>query len=210
MPLRALVSKSVVSRLRDALWLLRGIDLANPKLPEHVESVLFVCKGNICRSPFAALLARRLAEQVGMSECRIESAGITPSRDGRCPMEAIHAAAVHGVDLSPHQPSQLDAPLGQEFDLIVVMDAEQFSLLRGRWPFWNGKIVLLSLLDPVSVSPFLRYNIVDPFGRPRDAFDVCYERLERSVRKLLLTLASKGTRGVPAGATGAAGRERLR
>jgi low molecular weight protein-tyrosine phosphatase len=207
---RALIPPPVVSVLRDALWLARGLDIRNPPLPASVQSMLFVCKGNICRSPFAALIARRLAGETGLERCRFESAGITPSRDDRCPDEAIETAMTFEVALSSHRPLKLDTHLGQEFDLIVVMDTEQLDLLRARWPFWRHKIVLLALFDPLKTPPFLRYNIVDPYGRSREHFDRCYDRIERSVRNLLLTLASIGSRAASIGPPSVPPRDRRR
>jgi protein-tyrosine-phosphatase len=183
-----------VDRLRESLWTLKGCRLGNPPLPASIRSLLFVCKGNICRSPFAGWLAARLAPEYGLAACRFESAGIVPSRDGRCPPEAIAAALPYGVDLHGHTPAVLSGHLGQQFDLIVAMDAQQFAELRRRWPHWRRKIVLLSLLDPEPGGARHRYNIVDPYGRPSEVFTACYARVERSLRTLLRAVADTSAR----------------
>jgi protein-tyrosine phosphatase len=204
---------AVVARLRDALWTVRGWLLRNPPVPTPMRSALFVCKGNICRSPFASELARRLASEMGWRGVGFESAGITPSREGKCPDEAVTAAALHGVDLRSHRPVALNQTLGQQFDVLVVMDAEQFVYLRQRWPFWRDKIVLLARFDPAGGNgPYLRCNIVDPYGKSPKKFEECYVRLERSVRALLGAAASTGEavveRGDDASVTDAARRAR--
>jgi protein-tyrosine phosphatase len=172
--------------------MVRDRRLHNPPLPTPLRSALFVCKGNICRSPFASELARLLAApQLGHQGMRFDSAGITPSWEGKCPEEAITAAKAYGVDLGAHRPTALNQTLAQQFDVIVVMDAEQFMSLRERWPMWRDKIILLARFDPLAgPDSYLRVNIVDPYGKPLPKFEECYVRLERSVRTLLGAAAS--------------------
>jgi protein-tyrosine-phosphatase len=70
--------------------------------------VLFLCRGNTCRSPFAEGLARRLAAERGL-DVEFESAG-EKARDGdRCPPDAVAVAKEYGVDLSTHEARRLTA-----------------------------------------------------------------------------------------------------
>src|SRR2546425_13150096 len=90
--------------------------LAQRGLP---ASVLFVCHGTICRSPFAAAVLRRVIHGV-----RVDSAGfLGPGRPS--PPEAVAAAARHGVDLSVHLSQLLTAETARAADLIVVMGPAQ-------------------------------------------------------------------------------------
>ena len=68
--------------------------------------VLFVCAGNICRSPFAEGLARRLAAERGL-DVEFASAGEIALDGDRCPGDAVVAAKEHGVDLSSHRARRL-------------------------------------------------------------------------------------------------------
>ena len=70
--------------------------------------VLFVCAGNICRSPFAEGLARRLAAERGL-DVEFASAGEIALDGDRCPGDAVAAAEEHGVDLSSHRARRLTA-----------------------------------------------------------------------------------------------------
>jgi protein-tyrosine-phosphatase len=70
--------------------------------------ILFVCRGNTCRSPFAEGLARRLAAERGL-DVEFASAG-EKARDGDpCPPDAVAVAAEYGVDLSAHRARRLNA-----------------------------------------------------------------------------------------------------
>src|SRR3989442_12759849 len=92
--------------------------LARRGLP---ASILFVCHGNICRSPLAAALLRRALSQ---KKVGVASAGFMgPGRPA--PPEAVAAAAHYGVDLSAHRSQLLTADRARGADLIVVMDPSQ-------------------------------------------------------------------------------------
>jgi protein-tyrosine-phosphatase len=68
--------------------------------------VLFVCAGNICRSPFAEALARRLAAERGL-DVEFASAGEIALDGDRCPRDAVAVAKEYGVDLSSHRARRL-------------------------------------------------------------------------------------------------------
>ena len=184
MSLRALLPARIEATLRNLVWRLRARGIPDPVLPPDVRSVLFICKGNICRSPFAEVHARQIAPPD--RPWTIGSAGITPSRELVCPVNAVAAAVAYGVDLRLHRAAPLDVLLAQSFDLLVVMDYEQYTGLCDRWPHLKARIVLLSLFDAPPGTPAReRLNIADPHGKNGEAFAFCYARLDRSIRRLL-------------------------
>jgi protein-tyrosine phosphatase len=175
---------AVKKPLRDLSWILKGANLRNPPLPEKVGSILFVCLGNICRSPFAEKL---VAERVKGIEPRIScaSAGIRTTQAGRSPAFACEVARTFGVTLDAHRPQTLTRELVDAHDLIVVMEAAHLLTLRASYPNASDRIVLLSLLDSQARPGYDRYNIADPFSRPREAFEACYQRIEHASSNLL-------------------------
>lgn len=146
------------------------------------RSVLVVCHGNICRSPFgAAVLRRRLAGTNGA--VRIESAGfIGPERP--CPAHAVAVAARRGVDLSTHRSKLLVADLAT-MDLILVMDPAQRRAVCDRFGRLPRDVVVLGDLDPLWAET---RTIRDPVEQPREAFEESYARIERCVAELVNTL----------------------
>ena len=191
---------SVKRPLKDALWTARGRALANPQIPARVTSILFVCKGNICRSPFAALLAaQRLAER-GVGGVHCSSAGISVTQAARAPQEACEAAALFGLSLLAHVPLQVTGDLLLSHDLTIVMEAGQMQELRRRYPEAASRIVLLPLIDRDQAG-YVRFNIADPFGQPLPAFHDCYRRIDRLVTRLLDRVA--GHPNLPAKRTAA-------
>ena len=82
--------------------------------------VLFVCAGNICRSPFAEGLARRLAAERGV-DVEFASAGEIALDGDRCPGDAVAAARAHGVDLSAHRAHRLTVAQSSAVDKVVPL-----------------------------------------------------------------------------------------
>lgn len=173
---------------RDLLWLVKARRVRNPPMPAQVASMLFVCLGNICRSPFAERLAA--ARRPGI---RCLSAGIKTTQSARSPTEACEAAATRGIWLDGHRPMTLTRQMVDEYDLVIVMEAGQLEQLRGLYPAAVPRLFLLPLFQSGAPRGYERYNIADPFSRPRSEYDECYDRIDRAVAGLLTALSS----GVP-------------
>lgn len=172
---------------RHIIWTWRGATTANPPLPPGVRSMVFVCKGNICRSPFAAFQADRLAREAGAAILNA-SAGLQPSQADACPPDAVAAAAAYGHDMSRWRPVPLTDELMTASDLVVVMEAGQLAAVRRRWPAHRTKTVLLSLFGPVPADAWARLNIADPFNRDPAAYAACYARIDLALRDLFSRL----------------------
>jgi protein-tyrosine-phosphatase len=89
--------------------------------------VLFVCAGNICRSPFAEALARRIALERGL-DVEFASAGEIALDGDRCPPDAVAVAKEYGVDLSSHRARRLTT---DEADKVVPLFDVPDPLGRG-------------------------------------------------------------------------------
>lgn len=156
-------------------WALRRIGQLPPR-----PRVLFICLGNICRSPYAAEAFR----QRGAPSARIESAGfIGPDRAS--PFEAVDEAALRGVDLRAHRSRVVRASDAADFDLVVVMEPGQATRVRQTVGIPAERILLLGDLDPQTPD---RRLIPDPFGQGPAAFAAAYERIDRSLAPLIRAL----------------------
>lgn len=197
--IRAVLIHPLVLRLkapvRNAWWAVKGPGTTNPPIPRDVTSMLFVCLGNICRSPFGAELAQRLAADNGHAGMRFSSAGIRPSQDHRSPDAACQASLAYGITLTNHRPQELTAALMQAHDIVVVMEWRQLEQLRAAYPEHRQRIFLLPLFDEGARNAYERYNIADPFGRPLDAFEECYRRMDHTLRRFLARVQAGG-RGI--------------
>jgi protein-tyrosine-phosphatase/predicted ATP-grasp superfamily ATP-dependent carboligase len=134
------------------------------------NNILFVCKGNICRSPFAAEYAKRV-----LPDKIIRSAGYYPIRNRPSPGAAIAAASVMGVDLSQWCSSTVTESELRDADVVVVFDEENYVTVRDASPDSASKIVLLGILDDGPVF------IKDPYGSSREIFAAIYWRIARAI-----------------------------
>ncbi len=94
-------------------------------------AVLFVCLGNICRSPTAEGIFRKLVEMQGLSDhIQIDSAGTSDWHIGQRPdSRAIEAARARGIDLSGLRGRQATAEDFKRFDYVIAMDHENYNNL---------------------------------------------------------------------------------
>lgn len=190
--LRHPAAMRVKAAARDLRWRLSGTTAQNPPLPPRIDSVLFVCLGNICRSPFAGLLAQQRLTEIHKVRTVSRSAGIRTSQSGSSPPEARTAAGVHGVSLESHRPVLLTPDLMSAHDLVVVMEYQQMEHLRSVYPASASRIVLLPLYD-AGATGYERHNIDDPFMRPASAYAACYRRIDRAVAALCAAIAPRAT-----------------
>jgi protein-tyrosine phosphatase len=104
------------------------------KKTKEKPRILFVCTGNICRSPTAEGVLRQLADQVGI-DLHVESAGTGDWHIGMPPDErAQHHAKGRGYDLSAGRARQVRSRDFEEFDLIVAMDRSHLEILMAQCP----------------------------------------------------------------------------
>jgi protein-tyrosine-phosphatase len=186
----------VKGKVREMAWRVRERAIRNPPLRAPVRSIVFVCLGNICRSPFAASLAAARLRQRGGGQMKIISAGIRPSQAARPPAEACEAAACFALSLDGHIPAALTPEIVEGSDLVVVMEVQQLVQLHEAYPAHRDRIVLLSLFDREASGAYERCNIADPFGHQSAVFDACYCRIARAVDALLSELFVPAGRGV--------------
>ncbi len=102
-----------------------------PEQPEPVR-VLFVCLGNICRSPMAEFIVRRRAIERGLGErFRFASAGTGDWHIGHgADRRMLQTAASHEIDLGPHRASQITRDRLTQWDWLVAMDrSNHYDLL---------------------------------------------------------------------------------
>src|SRR5262249_28475125 len=117
------------------------------------SKIVFLCSGNICRSPFAA----RLAEQL-LPQAQIVSAGFH-SLDGRaCPGKMLRVSRLFGVDLSPHRSHRITQDQIEGADLVLAMDPTQIEELRDLFPEALPRTGLLGLFAQPAI-----FSIPDPY-----------------------------------------------
>ncbi|KAA0150083.1 hypothetical protein FNF29_05523 [Cafeteria roenbergensis] len=109
--------------------------------------VMFLCLGNICRSPTAEYVFRKRAEAAGL-KVKVASSGTASYHVGDSAYGAMVAAArAKGYDMSPHAAQQIAAEHFEEFDLIIAMDSSNLSDAKRRFGARGEKKLRLFLRD---------------------------------------------------------------
>lgn len=144
-------------------------------------SVLFVCLGNICRSPLAEGILRHLVEERGLGDrIRVESAGTGSWHVGEAPdSRSVEVARRNGIRLTG-EARQLRADDLEEFDWVLAMDRSNLSRLESL-PEGRAHTGLLRDFDP---DPGDR-EVPDPYYGGPGGFDDVYDMVRRSVEALL-------------------------
>jgi len=144
--------------------------------------LLVVCKGNICRSPYAQRAAARLLP----STIEVRAAGYFPRGGRPSPPEAVAAASRRGVDLSGHRSVVVDATSVAAASAIAVFDAENRREILRRFPAAAGKVFFLgSFLSTAGLQ------IDDPWGEPASAYDRAYESIDEALAGLTRLLLAR-------------------
>ncbi|HKW98481.1 MAG TPA: ATP-grasp domain-containing protein [Bryobacteraceae bacterium] len=149
-----------------------------PSLLRSAKEILFVCSGNIMRSPMAAQLARQTL--AGRPSLCVKSAGLFASSGGPADPDAITAAREMHVQLEDHRSTLLNAEIAEPADVIFVMDYVNQAVLLTRFPQAGRKTFLLNACcspDGAKRIP----EIADPYGMGLDAVRKSYTEVRKAV-----------------------------
>lgn len=174
-----------------ALWkigLLVGVHRRdiNSRFPRPVTRVLVLCKGNICRSPFADRWLHGKTSELN-TPLEISSAGLdtTPGKEAY-PLATI-VSRDYGIDLGRHRTTMVSAELVTQADVILVMEVAHIRQLLEMFPDAGRKTFLLGHFakeQPVT-------DIQDPYGGTPEEFARCYACLVAACEGFLVQLKAQ-------------------
>ena len=161
--------------------------------------LLFVCLGNICRSPMAEGVFRRVAEEQGvLDRFEIDSAGLGDWHAGQAPdTRAQQAAGNRGIDISGQSARQVTGADYDRFDLLLAMDSANYEKLTELAPK-EARHKVRQFLDFAPQTG--TRDVPDPFFGGREGFDHALDLIEAAARGLLADLLSDEARPVKKGA----------
>ncbi len=135
--------------------------------------ILFVCVGNVCRSPTAEYLFRKRLPDAGIA---VESAGLGALVGRGMDKTALAVLADRGVDGGAHVARQLNAAMLRAADLVLAMEKRHLAAIGRMAPEVSGKSFLLGKWQGEQAIP-------DPYGQQRAAFEHVYGLVDVSVAR---------------------------
>jgi protein-tyrosine phosphatase len=169
---------------------------------DDVLRVVFVCSGNICRSPMGEAVLRELVARAGLARrVVVGSAGVGDWHIGeRADIRTLAALDRRGYDASRHRARLFEPEWFDDSDLVVALDRGHERALRAwaRTDASRDKVVLLRRFDPAASTAIGRdLDIPDPYYDD-DAFETVLDQVEAACRGLVAHLGRLVAAGVTA------------
>ena len=142
-----------------------------------MKHVLFVCTGNVCRSPMAEGLFRKLLS--GRNDIRVASAGMSAGRGMPASQHAIHALSVDGVNLGNFRSQPVSEDLVRAATHIFVMTRDHKRMIELLFPEACEKTYLLREFEPGAP------DVPDPIGLGRETYERCRDTLKKALPNIL-------------------------
>ena len=154
-------------------------------------NILFVCTGNICRSPTGEAVLRRMADDAGLGGgVTIESCGTHAYHVGQPPdVRARDAGERRGYDFSGQRARQVAVADFDRFDLILAMDGGHFDRLQRAAPAGRGGRIRRFLAFAPGAG---RRDVPDPYYGGREDYELALDLIEAGCRGIVAMLLEEG------------------
>ena len=150
--------------------------------------VLFVCDGNICRSPLAAEYLRHRSVREGLSHLVVDSAGLLGIEGAPAAAFSMLVGQEEGLDLTRHRSRGILGSDLRSADLVLVMSLRQLEDLARRFPYGTKQRYLLRAFEEGPTPRGGAPELDDPVSGPLEGFQSAFAVIRNCVDHLVLHL----------------------
>ena len=154
-------------------------------------NILFVCTANITRSAMSAAILKNMIAANGVQDLFVVDSAGTEALWEMPPDETTTAVCKnHGIDISSHRGQQVTHTMVSDASLILCMAEPHMRIIRGIFPQWERKILLLKefgLEEPVK-DP----SVSDPTGSSKRKYEKCFLEIETEIKRIYPLLVELG------------------
>jgi protein-tyrosine phosphatase len=148
--------------------------------------VLFVCDGNICRSPLAAAYLRHRVASDGLSHVVVDSAGLLGIKGAPAAPFSIEVAKDAGLDLTRHRSRGVTADDARTADLVIAMTRTHLETLARRLPAPRQRRLMLRAFEDGPTPHAPAKELVDPVSGPIEGYREAFAVIRTCIDHLIL------------------------
>ncbi|MGA0111598.1 MAG: serine hydroxymethyltransferase [Chthoniobacterales bacterium] len=153
-----------------------------------MKRVLFICTGNVCRSPMAEGLLRSMAR--GRADIEVAAAGLGAGRGQPPSLHSIDALRAEGIDISGIRSQPVSAGLLESADFIFTMTRDHADMLLLLYPEMAPKVRLLRFDEAAKGG---RADVTDPIGGTRETYEACKADIKRALPRVFAIVTGQIT-----------------
>lgn len=155
--------------------------MSRKRLPYVIRTVLYVCKGNVCRSPIAEFISKKIANTHGLLDIQFYSRGLEVTKKNPPSKGAVAVCTSNSIDISSHESTAVNDDIVNDSDIILVMEYDQMVNMIQRYPSIEKKVFLLPVFFGKKYKGSSSWIISDPYGRSLNTYVTCYLQIQQCI-----------------------------
>ena len=150
-------------------------------MKEKKLNILFVCTGNVCRSPMAEGILKNTISNKLKDKFNVQSAGISAIDGMRASTFAVEVSKNNGINISSHRSRQITEKMMSENDFIFVMAEEHLEYLKNNYTKYIDKVYALKQFNNPDNTDI---NIEDPIGGDLDSYEKIFYEIKHEIERI--------------------------